>query len=147
VISQNIAPVYPKEIAQFCQRVEETFQPVCVILHGSLARGTNTTKSDVDIIVISDDLPQNFLERLYQLNRLRPGAVPLEVLGYTLVEWEQMLEHLHLTALEALHWGVPLIGEARFAGWREKLETWQALGLQREATSWIVPPILRHKIA
>jgi predicted nucleotidyltransferase len=144
---QSIAPVYRAEIAQFCQRVEEVFHPVCVILHGSLARGTNTATSDVDIIVISEHLPQNFLERLYQLNRLRTGVAPLEVLGYTLSEWAQMLEHLHLTALEALYWGKPLVGEALFAQWKEKLAAWQAMGLERGATNWTVPPALRQKVA
>ncbi|RIK39330.1 MAG: hypothetical protein DCC55_18410 [Chloroflexi bacterium] len=137
-------PVYHKEIEQFCRRVKETFQPDCIILHGSLARGTYRPSSDIDLLVIGDRLPQAFLERLYQLNRLRDGAAPIKVVGYTRAEWEQMMEQLHLTALEALHWGVPLWGEALFAQWKQRLEEWKARGLQREATSWSVPPTLRQ---
>ncbi len=137
-------PVYEAEIEQFCHRVQAAFQPDCVILHGSVARGMYTPISDIDMIVISDQLPQNFLERLYQLNHLRNGDAPIEVIGYTRAEWEKMIEKLHLTTLEALHWGVPLLGETLFAQWKQKLDGWKAIGLQRGATSWSVPRQLQQ---
>ena len=137
---------YQAEIEQFCQRVEAVFQPDCMILHGSLARGMDTVASDIDIIVIADRLPQNFLDRLYQLNRLREGMAPIEAVGYTRAEWEEMIEHFHLTALEALHWGVPLCGAELFEQWRAKLNHWKTLGLQREAASWSVPLLLQERL-
>jgi predicted nucleotidyltransferase len=131
------------KIEQFCRRVVKSFRPDCVILHGSMARGTARPSSDIDIVVIGGRLPENFFERSFSLNRLRDGTAPIEVVGYTLAEWEQMMAQLHLTVLETLHWGVPLYGEALFAQWKEKLEQWKSLGLRREASSWSVPAALR----
>ena len=145
--AQTEVPNYTIEVEQFCDHVKDAFQPDCIILHGSQSRGSATPTSDVDIIIISDQLPQSFIERLYQLNRLREGGAPIEALGYTRAEWEQMLEHLHLTALEAIHWGIPLWGETLFEQWKHQLESWQKLGLQRGEFSWSVPPRLRLRLS
>lgn len=139
-------PDYKSQLEQFCNRVERNFQPDCIILHGSLARGTHSPASDIDIVVISRRLPANFFERIYELNRLRDGTTPIEVVGYTLMEWEQMLDHLHLTVLEALHWGIPLRGQALFERWKSQLETWKSMGLRREETSWFVPQPLQPRL-
>jgi len=127
------------EIERFCKRVQDQFQPDCIILHGSLARGTDTSRSDVDIVVIGSNLPANFLNRMFELNHLRDGKAPIEVVGYTLAEWEQMMANRHLTALEALQWGIPLRGQALFARWHSQLLEWKTEGLQRGATSWAIP--------
>lgn len=130
---------YHLEIEQFCSRVITAFQPDCVILHGSVARQTNTPTSDIDIIVIGGNLPTNFFERSYQLNSMRDGIAPLEVVSYTLLEWQQMMEDFHLTTLEALHWGIPLHGKKLFKKWQVHLEKWKGKGLRRNAFSWVVP--------
>ena len=131
----------------FCQRLKDTFQPDCIILHGSVARGTNTSFSDIDIIVIGGQLPDDFFTRLYELNRLRDNQSAIEVIGYTLAEWETMLNRLHLTALEAIHWGIPLHGQTLFAQWQAKLESWKAIGLRRGIGSWSIPPNLYRAAA
>ena len=139
-------PAYQSEIERFCGLVETTFWPECIILHGSITRGTYTQSSDIDIIVIGDRLPENFFERLYELNRLRDGTAPIEVVGYTLAEWEQMMEQLHLTVLEALHWGIPLHGQSLFEKWQTKLEKWKSIGLRRDTMSWSIPPVLQQQM-
>lgn len=136
-------PVYQQEIEQFCHRVVDVIAPDCVILHGSIVRGTYTAHSDVDIVVIGGHLPDNFLTRAYTLSTLHDGKAPLEVVAYTLAEWEQMMDSLHLTVLEALNWGVPLHGAAFLQQWQMRLEAWKARGLRRESTSWVVPPMLQ----
>ncbi|MFQ5813618.1 MAG: nucleotidyltransferase domain-containing protein [Anaerolineae bacterium] len=140
-------PVYQSEIEQFCRLVEAIFQPDCIILHGSVTRDTYTQSSDIDIVVIGGRLPDNFLERIYELNCLRDGTAPIEVVGYTLSEWEQMLERLHLTVLEALHWGIPLHGQALFKTWKTRLEEWKSIGLRRKTTSWSIPPALQRQMS
>ncbi len=131
-------------INTFCQRLKNSFQPDCIILHGSVARGTNTSLSDIDIVVIGGQLPDDFFTRLYELNRLRDNQSAIEVIGYTLAEWETMLNRLHLTALEAIHWGIPLHGQALFAQWQAKLESWKAIGLHRGTGSWSIPSALQE---
>ena len=63
-------------------------------------------------------------------------------MGYTLVEWEDMMSRFHLTTLEALQWGIPLHGEALFAQWHEHFVYWKSLGLCRGKGSWFIPPQL-----
>jgi hypothetical protein len=135
-------PAYQTEILDYCERVVTTFHPDCIILHGSLPRGKFTPASDIDLVVIGGDLPENFLRRLFELNRLRDGKTPLEVVGYTLAEWEQMMANYHLTSLEALHWGVPLVGQDLFQQWRATLDKSKAKGLRRDSKSWIIPRTL-----
>jgi predicted nucleotidyltransferase len=60
-------------------------RPSEVILYGSHAKGEATPLSDIDLIVVSDDLARwPALERLEMLSRLAARVdAPLEVLGYT----------------------------------------------------------------
>ncbi len=140
-------PAYETEIEQFCNRVEAAFHPDCIILHGSIVRGTYTFSSDIDLIIIGGRLPENFFERTYVLNSLRDGSAPIEVVGYTLLEWQQMMDQLHLTVLESLHWGMPLYGQGLFEQWKAKLEEWKSLGLRREEVSWSVPQALQQQMS
>lgn len=130
---------YQTQIDLFCQRVVEQFQPDCIILHGSVAQGKATATSDIDLIIVGGSLPDNFFDRLFALNRLRDGTAPLEVVGYTRQEWEQMLNHWHLTPLEAIYWGIALHGQQLFSQWQNQLRSWQKRGLRREAHSWVIP--------
>ena len=132
-------PVYQNKIEEFCQRVRKTFNPSCIILHGSYAREAFAPTSDIDLIVIGNELPENFIRRLYELNRLRDGTARIELIGNTLVEWEQMMNRLHLTVLEALHWGIPLHGGEMFSQWKSIFTQWQSIGLCREESSWVIP--------
>jgi len=60
-------------------------RPREVILYGSHARGEATVLSDIDLVVISEDLSKwPALERLEMLSRLAARVeAPLDVLGYT----------------------------------------------------------------
>ena len=136
-------PKYQTEITEYSERVIEAFHPDCIVLHGSLARGSFTTTSDIDLVVIGGALPDNFFKRLFELNRLRDGKTPLEVIGYTLGEWEQMMANHHLTTLEVLQWGIPLTGQKLFRQWQRKLEEWKSQGLRRTENSWVIPQALR----
>jgi predicted nucleotidyltransferase len=138
--------VYKAEIKQLCWQLRERFQSDCIILHGSVARGTHTLKSDVDIIVVGGNLADNFFTRLYELSELRDGKTPFEIVGYTLAEWEDMMPRFHLTTLEALQWGIPLYGEALFAQWHERFTYWKSLGLHRGKVSWFIPPQLEADV-
>ena len=46
---------YAEEVADFCSAVIGAFEPWCIIVHGSVARGDYVLgRSDVDVLVISD---------------------------------------------------------------------------------------------
>jgi predicted nucleotidyltransferase len=61
-----------------------------IILYGSHAAGTAREDSDLDLVVVSNDLKDMDLwERLCLLGRARKGTKrPMEILGYTEEEYE-----------------------------------------------------------
>jgi len=125
-----------KVARQFAARVVEAYHPACIILYGSVARDADTLDSDVDLIVIGGDLPSDPFDRLGALMRLNGTIVPIEPLGYSEAEFERMLARLHVTALEALEFGIPLYGESYFVRLKEQFERLKAQGLHRTSNAW-----------
>lgn len=117
-------------------------QPTCIILFGSVARGTDRIASDVDLIVISQQLPASLFDRLDMVNRLKRGLpVSIDVFPYTAAEFDRMLEELHVTALEAVRDGVALRGEGHLAELRAKYLILVQRGLSRTAEAWSFQPV------
>jgi len=77
---------------------------VSLAVFGSIARRAHTPESDVDIFIISDDLPDG------RLVRVREFAFPEEIIEREM-GWELMLSSVLKTPNEALH-GSPLRGNA-----------------------------------
>jgi predicted nucleotidyltransferase len=121
---------------EYAKRAVEVLRPTCVILYGSVARDTDVLDSDVDIVVISDKLPEDILDRMGQLRSVYRTWVPIESLGYTSSEFERMLENRHVTALEALASGRPLHGEAHFNRLRARFDEMVRQGLRRVPGAW-----------
>ncbi|AEH51671.1 nucleotidyltransferase domain-containing protein [Pseudothermotoga thermarum] len=97
--------------SQYTQRVVETLKPRCVILFGSFARGDVNEGSDVDIIVIAD-FKENFLDRVKLLLDLNDGiGIPVEPLGYTPEEFQEMRDRQNPFILEVIETGKILYGE------------------------------------
>lgn len=132
----DLPPKWRDGVERFVSQVREQFSPCCIILYGSVAKGTYTVESDIDVIVIAEGLATDFWERLRTLNDLRPRGAPLEVLAYTPAEFTKMLEDYSITALDAVADGYPLYGESYFAGLERKVEELKALGLRRTAGAW-----------
>ncbi|RLI30564.1 hypothetical protein DRO48_03065 [Candidatus Bathyarchaeota archaeon] len=64
-----------------------------VYLFGSLARGDYLLDSDIDLIVVSDQLAQmKPWERTAYLRRLAPANVGFDIIGYTREEFERAKE-------------------------------------------------------
>ena len=58
------------------------------ILFGSYARGDFNYASDIDLLIISDELPENLNERLSFLNLKRWNTPEVEPIGWTEREYE-----------------------------------------------------------
>ena len=128
-------------LTEYVQRLTTAVQPICVILFGSVARGTDRVFSDIDLVVIGNQFPERMLDRLDTVNRLKRGLpVSIDVFPYTAAEFDQMLEDLYVTALEALRDGVALSGEAHLAHLRTKYQTLLQNGLRRTAVAWSSQP-------
>ncbi|CAN5644846.1 hypothetical protein BH20ACT2_BH20ACT2_24600 [soil metagenome] len=69
---------------RYAQAIGVDVALVAAVVFGSYARGDFNSWSDVDVLVLSDDLPADPQERLDVLWRRRPGGI--EPVGWTLVE-------------------------------------------------------------
>ncbi|MCX8189117.1 MAG: nucleotidyltransferase domain-containing protein [Nitrososphaeria archaeon] len=105
---------YDEEIRIFCKNVLEKISLRSIILYGSMATRRFGVGSDVDIIVISDHLPENFLDRLNLLFKLNHTTAPIEPLGYKPNEFLKMIRKRHPTALYAVSEGIPLYDDGFF---------------------------------
>ncbi len=71
---------------------------IAVALFGSYARGDQNSNSDVDILVIANDLPENHFTRMISLNSLMPLTLAGKV-GFTALtpdEWTSSFPSYYL---------------------------------------------------
>lgn len=111
-----------KGIKKFCKNVIKEVQPKCIILYGSLARGDFNERSDVDIIVISSEIPKNYYKRAELLYSMVETLDPIEPLGFTPDEYIKMIKNRHCTSLFAMKEGKALYGRNYFLFLKEIYE-------------------------
>jgi len=135
-------------IVDYCIAVIEKLSPDCIILYGSLAKNTYSNRSDVDIIVISNNFQESFLDRIGLLLDLDKTRAPIEPLGYTTKEFENMLDSFRVTALDAIYDGIPLWGEEYFNSLKKQLDLFLSKGLHRTKYAWDYRKLMeyRHKV-
>ena len=84
-----------------------------VILIGSLARGDFTAFSDADLIIICDDVPSRFLDRIDLF--LDPSLpIDLDLRVYTSSEFLGMAREGRRFISELLRYGIVLAGNQKF---------------------------------
>lgn len=91
--------------------------------------------SDIDLLVIADfNVP--LIERVEKLLELNETRAPIEPLGYTPKEFNNMLSKLNPLALEAIENGVPIVGENLFSSLKSWLEKAKMRGLKKTKVGW-----------
>lgn len=128
-----------EELDGYCNNVIDRFNPTCIILYGSRAKGTFTNTSDIDIIVISNNFEYDFLSRIKHLIEVNESILPIEPLGYTETEFETMLQSCKITPLDAVKEGLALYGEDYFNNLKKKFRELQKIGLYKGEKSWHIP--------
>ena len=124
-------------LQKFSQNVIESLQPACIILFGSSAKGTDQVGSDLDVVVVGGKLPVSTSERMRCIGRLKWDLpVSIDTFPYTETEFEQMLENLHVTALDCMSEGVPLHGQDYFERLRPKFNAYVERGLKKGKAAW-----------
>ncbi len=78
-----------EKIKAYVRRVVEDLNPHMVILFGSFATGDINEGSDIDILVVAD-FREDLLERIKTLMGLNTFGIPIEPIGYTPEEFEDM---------------------------------------------------------
>lgn len=89
-------------IQQAAQLLGEAAKPAKVILFGSYARGDAQEDSDLDFLVIEQDLHDKFHEMVRLRQVLRPLRVPVDVLVYSQAEIDQQKD----TCSAAVYWAL-----------------------------------------
>lgn len=81
-----------REIDSIVAQLVANYQPEKVILFGSAARGDATEESDVDLLVVKAGVEQlRQHERYYQVSKMMPHRVAMDVLVYTPQEIKKRL--------------------------------------------------------
>ena len=102
---------YKNEIAEYLEAIKERLKPKLVVLYGSIAKGTFGLGSDVDILIVADDLPKNPNERLRLLYTLDRTRAPIDAKAYTPREVKRMLSKGHPLIMDALEDGKVLYAD------------------------------------
>lgn len=108
---------YMHDVKRYCRNLVKSLNPRAILIYGSVAKGTFGVGSDIDLLVISDSLPSNFLNRLEVLSELNDTEAPLEPLGYTTTEVDKIIKtgKLNPTVLDVLENGLVLYDDGYFS--------------------------------
>lgn len=137
----NLQPLPPKwraGVASFLERFHALYGLDCAILYGSMATGNYHARSDIDLVLISCGVPGDFWQRMKAVSNLYERGVPIEALAYTPQEFKQMIENMHVTALDATTQGIPLANPVVFDGLREQTAILERKGLRRGRHAWVM---------
>ncbi len=83
-LRKKIREKLEKALRDFVERIEGD-----VLVYGSFVRGDFNERSDIDVIVVAKNLPENFLKRIEVLSMLDSTGL-IEVKAYTPEEWERI---------------------------------------------------------
>jgi uncharacterized protein len=102
-----------KEISK---RIRENFKVKEIILFGSFAKGSASEDSDIDLIVILDEVRErDFSEMIFKTNEVRMKIVDLiipaglDLIVLTSNEWDELLEKDGFFKNEVFDKGVKII--------------------------------------
>jgi len=115
----------------------DKLKPKLVILYGSFVKGDWHKGSDLDILMVSDNAPSNYKDRWDLLYTVIMGF-PVEPHIYTTQEFEEMLTHGRMTALDALTEGITLYADEKFMKKTDKMlkETMKKLKPKKTSLGW-----------
>jgi len=135
---RNLSKIIYQSIRISLKNLINHLKPECIILYGSFARGDYNERSDIDIIVISTNIPLNFYKRMQQLYELIDINEVIDILGYTPDEFKQMLEKRHCTSLFAMDEGIPLYGKKFFNELKKSYnQIIQKYQLIKKSSAWV----------
>lgn len=60
-----------EKVKAYSERVAKRYHPKMIVVYGSYAKGTATEDSDIDVAVVCDTLPEDYLEQAVELFKLR----------------------------------------------------------------------------
>jgi predicted nucleotidyltransferase len=104
---------YEEEIKKYIEALK-ILKPKLVILHGSIARKEFGLGSDVDLIVVSDNLPDKIMNRIKLLYEIDETKAPLDIKGYKSKEIREMIKKGNPLIMDAMEDGIILFADENF---------------------------------
>jgi predicted nucleotidyltransferase len=104
---------YEEEIKKYIEALK-ILKPKLVILHGSIARKEFGLGSDVDLIVVSDNLPDKIMNRIKLLYEIDETKAPLDIKGYKSEEIRKMIKKGNPLIMDAMEDGIILFADENF---------------------------------
>ncbi|RZN56546.1 MAG: nucleotidyltransferase domain-containing protein [Candidatus Methanomethylicota archaeon] len=104
---------YEEEIKKYIEALK-ILKPKLVILHGSIARKEFGLGSDVDLIVVSDNLPDKIMDRIKLLYEIDETKAPLDIKGYKSEEIRKMIKKGNPLIMDAMEDGIILFADENF---------------------------------
>lgn len=89
---------------EYGKNIKNILGDAIVIIIGSIAKGDFNEASDIDVLVISDALPKNPLQRFEVLYLVAKGNI--EPKGYTRQEFDTMIAKQNPMAVDAVKNGI-----------------------------------------
>jgi predicted nucleotidyltransferase len=81
-----------KQIDNIVQQIVVKYKPERVYVFGSMARNEFTEDSDLDLLIIKEDVPRNGIERRWQLRKMiEKHNLPVDFLVIKRTEYEKKL--------------------------------------------------------
>jgi len=109
------------DLYRYLHELLAIIKPKCVVLFGSTARGDWDAYSDIDVLIVSDDLPDDFFKSLAILYKPRRGRV--QPFGYTTTKVEEMIVNRNSFIINAIKGAIPIIGEEYYNKLRTLLKS------------------------
>ena len=79
------------EIKNISSQIIQKYKPIKIILFGSAARGEYDQVSDLDFLIIKQDVPSYGLERMRELDKLIERNIAADMLVYRPDEFEKRI--------------------------------------------------------
>jgi len=138
--SEENRKLYEEVVGRLRKLITEAannLKPKLVILYGSFVRGDWHRGSDLDILMVSDNVPLDYRDRWDLLYTVITGF-PVEPHIYTTQEFEEMLTHGRMTALDALTEGLTLYADEKFMKKMNKMlkETMKEFQPKKTSIGW-----------
>jgi len=73
---------FDEEIGNIVEQLVRLYNPVKIILFGSLAEGQIHESSDIDLFIIKNDVPETGVDRIRQLDRLIKYSLATDFIVY-----------------------------------------------------------------
>ena len=96
----------------YVERLSSSLPVLAAAVVGSVARGDFNVWSDIDVVVVSDDLPERIPDRMAILMREDTGGV--QPVGYTREEFREASSKRNPLAASVTEEGVILLGDDVF---------------------------------